>query len=223
MCIRDRDKAEAIVREISTITGLDAQDIPRLLSTVIRRLNAQKRIKPVLELVTADIKEQEQELEILDISESEKAVLRVLLDLQLNPASIDANIFPMLSLAEDLKIAIRSGLKGVHAMALQKLSAKNLGLSEQKAQSIREKTTQKVIVEKLSAIATRKLVTEVLASQSQSSVINDTSSQDVTQTSRRLQKLSLELLKKTNPSELLQFQEVLRQKLIEIEQVLKQN
>nr|WP_242045769.1 MULTISPECIES: ParB/RepB/Spo0J family partition protein [unclassified Calothrix] len=101
------DKAEAIVREISTITGLDAQDIPRLLSTVIRRLNAQKRIKPVLELVTADIKEQEQELEILDISESEKAVLRVLLDLQLNPASIDANIFPMLSLAEDLKIARR--------------------------------------------------------------------------------------------------------------------
>ncbi|BAZ02884.1 ParB-like partition protein (plasmid) [Tolypothrix tenuis PCC 7101] len=217
------DKAEAILREISTITELDVQDIPRLLSTVIRRLNSQKRIKPVFELVTADTKKQEQELDILDISESERAVLRVLLDLQLNPASIDANIFPMLSLAEDLKIAIRSGLKGVHAMALQKLSAKNLGLSEQKAKSIREKTTQKVISEKLSAIATRKLVTEVLASQSQSSVINDTNTQDVAQTSHRLQKLSLESLKKANPSELLQFKEVLCQKLAEIEQVLKQN
>ncbi|MBD2511888.1 ParB/RepB/Spo0J family partition protein [Nostoc muscorum FACHB-395] len=217
------DKAEAIARELSTITGLELQDIPRILSTVVRRLNSQKRITSLVDLITADAKKQEKELESLDLSDSERAILSLLLDLQLNPASIDANIFPMLSLAEDLKLAIRAGLKGVHAMALQKLSAKNLGLNEQKAQLIREKTTQKVVAEKLSVIATRKLVAEVITSHSQSEVTNTTREKVVLQVSRRLEQLSLETLKRANPTELIDLQEVLRKKLVEIEQVLKQN
>lgn len=217
------DKAEAIARELSTITGLELQDIPRILSTVVRRLNSQKRITSLVDLITADAKKQEKELESLNLSDSERAILSLLLDLQLNPASIDANIFPMLSLAEDLKLAIRAGLKGVHAMALQKLSAKNLGLTEQKAQLIREKTIQKVVAEKLSVIATRKLVAEVITSHSQSEVANTTRKKAVLQVSRRLEQLSLETLKQANPTELIDLQEVLRKKLVEIEQVLKQN
>ncbi|MEH1823695.1 MAG: ParB/RepB/Spo0J family partition protein [Nostoc sp.] len=217
------DKAEAIARELSTIIGLELQDIPRILSTVIRRLNSQKRITSLVDLITADAKKQEQELESLDLSDSERAILSLLLDLQLNPASIDANIFPMLSLAEDLKLAIRGGLKGVHALALQKLSAKNLGLSEQKAKSIREETTHKVIVEKLSVVTTRKLVAEVIASESKLAVTKNTKKKAVSQASNRLQQLSLELLKQANPAELTELQEVLRHKLIEIEKVLKQN
>lgn len=46
------DKAEAIARELSTITGLELQDIPRILSTVVRRLNSQKRITSLVDLVT---------------------------------------------------------------------------------------------------------------------------------------------------------------------------
>ncbi|MEH2428274.1 MAG: ParB/RepB/Spo0J family partition protein [Nostoc sp.] len=214
------DKAEAIARELSTITGLELQDIPRILSTVVRRLNSQKRITSLVDLITADAKKQEKELESLDLSDSERAILSLLLDLQLNPASIDANIFPMLSLAEDLKLAIRAGIKGVHAMALQKLSAKNLGLTEQKAQLIREKTTQKVVAKKLSVIATRKLVAEVITSHSQSEVTNTTRKKAVLQVSRRLEQLSLETLKQANPTELIDLQEVLRKKLVEIEQVL---
>lgn len=217
------DKAEAIARELSTITGLELQDIPRILSTVVRRLNSQKRITSLVDLITADAKKQEKELESLDLSDSERAILSLVLDLQLNPASIDANIFPMLSLAEDLKLAIRAGLKGVHAMALQKLSAKNLGLTEQKAKSIREETTYKVIVEKLSVVATRKLVAEVIASESEVAVTKNTKKKAVSQASSRLQKLSLELLKQANPAELIELQEVLRHKLVEIEKVLKQN
>lgn len=217
------DKAEAIARELSTTTGLEFQDIPRILSTVVRRLNGQKRIKSVVDLITADTKKQEKELQFLDLSESERAVLSLLLDLQLNPASIDANIFPMLSLAEDLKLAIRAGLKGVHAMALQKLSAKNLGLTEQEAKSIREETTHKVIVENLSVIATRKLVVEVIASQSELAATKNTKKKPVSQVSRRLQQLSLESLKQANSAELIELQEVLRHKLVEIEKVLKQN
>ncbi len=217
------DKAEAIIRELATSTGFDSQDITRILSTVVRRLNAQKRIKLVAELVTSEVTEQQQELDALDLSESERAVLSLLLDLQLNPASIDANIFPIISLAEDLKVAIRSGLKGVHAMALQKLSAKKLGLTEEEAQSIRVKITQKVIAEKLSIIATRKLVAEVIASQTKTPATINTDTKAVIQASRRLQQVSLESLKKTEPSQLVELQEVLRQKLAEIEQVLNAN
>ncbi|TFI52650.1 ParB/RepB/Spo0J family partition protein [Mastigocladus laminosus UU774] len=215
------DKAEAIVREIASNTELEPQDIPRVLSTVVRRLNAQKRMNFVVELMTADSQEQQQGLEDLGLSEEEKAVLALLLDLQLNPASIDANIFPMLSLASDLKTAIRSGLKGVHAMALQKLSPKNLGVSEEDAQSIRVDTTQEVMTKKLSASATRKLVSEVIENQSQSSTPTD-KIKPVAKEARRLQKLSLESLKKAEKTQLVELQEVLRQKLAEIEEVLKQ-
>ncbi len=216
------DKAEAIVRELAINTDLSQVDIPRVLSTVVRRLNAQKRMNSVVELMTADSTEQQQGLAALDLSEKEQAVLGLLLDLQLNPASIDANVFPMLSLAEDLKVAIRNGLKGVHAMALQKLSAKNLGVTESSAQSIRVKTTQKVMTETLSASATRKLVGEVIASHLQPSSTSTTKTKPVSQEVRRLQKLSLESLKKAERNQLMEFQEVLRQKLAEIEEVLKQ-
>ncbi|KAB8313916.1 ParB/RepB/Spo0J family partition protein [Tolypothrix campylonemoides VB511288] len=216
------DKAEAIVRELAINTDLSQVDIPRVLSTVVRRLNAQKRMNSVVELMTVTADEQQQGLAALDLSEKEQAVLGLLLDLQLNPASIDANVFPMLSLAEDLKVAIRSGLKGVHAMALQKLSAKNLGVTESSAQSIRVKTTQKVMTETLSASATRKLVAEVIASHLQPSSTSTTKTKPVSQEARRLQKLSLESLKKAERTQLMEFQEVLRQKLAEIEEVLKQ-
>jgi ParB family chromosome partitioning protein len=216
------DKAEAIVRELAINTDLSQVDIPRVLSTVVRRLNAQKRMNSVVELMTVTADEQQQGLAALDLSEKEQAVLGLLLDLQLNPASIDANVFPMLSLAEDLKVAIRNGLKGVHAMALQKLSAKNLGVTESSAQSIRVKTTQKVMTETLSASATRKLVGEVIASHEKPSSTSTTKTKPVSAEARRLQKLSLESLKKAERTQLMEFQEVLRQKLAEIEEVLKQ-
>ena len=217
------DKAEAIQQELATNTDLNHQDIPRILSTVVRRLNAQKRMNSVIDLMTGTAEEQQLGLADMDLDEREQAVLALLLDLQLNPASIDANIFPMLSLAEDIKTAIRSkGLKGVHAMALQKLSAKNLGLTEEEAESIRLNTTQKVTAEKLSASATRKLVASVIASQVQPSSTSETKIKPVSQEARRLQKLSLESLKKTERTQLIEFQEVLRQKLAEIEEVLKQ-
>jgi ParB family transcriptional regulator, chromosome partitioning protein len=216
------DKAEAIVRELGNNTDLEQVDIPRILSTVVRRLNAQKKMNSVVELMTAENAEQQSGLVALGLSDSEHAVLGLLLDLQLNPASIDANVFPMLSLASDLKVAIRSGLKGVHAIALQKLSPKNLRVTESEARFLRVTTTQKVMTEKLSALCTRKLVGEVVATHAQSSSTSEAKIKPVSQSCRRLQKLSLESLKKAERTQLIEFQEVLRQKLTEIEEVLKQ-
>ncbi|MFM7558853.1 MAG: chromosome partitioning protein ParB, partial [Cylindrospermopsis raciborskii] len=217
------DKAEAIVRELATNTGLETQDIPRILSTVVRRLNAQNRMNSVVELLTVTPEEQQQGLATLDLDEGEVAVLTILLDLQLNPASIEANTFPMLSLAEDLKAAIRSsGLKGVHAIALQKLSAKNLGLPESEAEEIRINITQKVLAEKLSVQKTRHLVTEAIASQSTDAEKIEKQVKPVATATRSLYKVSGEALKKVEVSQLIEFQEALRKKLAEIEEVIQE-
>lgn len=217
------DKAEALVRELTTNTGLESQDIPRILSTTVRRLNAQKRMNQVAELMTATPEEQQQGLASMGLDDREQAVLGLLLDLQLNPASIDANIFPMLSLAPDLKAAIReSGLFGVHAMILQKLSAKNLGKTESEAQSIRVNTTQRVIAEKLSASVARKLVNEVIALHVKPEPIPQKKVKLLSIAAASLQQLSGEILTQSEPSQLLEFQEVLRQKIAEIEVALKQ-
>ncbi|MEH2163014.1 MAG: chromosome partitioning protein ParB, partial [Nostoc sp.] len=77
--------------------------------------------------------------------------------------------------------------------------------------------------EKLSVVATRKLVAEVIASESELAVTKNTKKKAVSQASSRLQQLSLELLKQANPAELIELQEVLRHKLVEMEKVLKQN
>jgi ParB family transcriptional regulator, chromosome partitioning protein len=87
------DKAEAILRELTAASDLEPENIPRILSTVVRRLNVQKRMNLVSELVRATPEKQQQGLEVLDLDEREQTVLGGLLDLQLNPASIDA-IFP---------------------------------------------------------------------------------------------------------------------------------
>lgn len=217
------DKAEAIVRELSDNTGLSPEDIPRTLSTAVRRLNTQKRMNAVAELVTATTDEQKEGLAALGLSDSEQAILELLLDLQLNPASVDANIFPMLSLAEDLKDAMRSkGLKGIHALALQKLSAKNLKISEKQAKAIRAKTTEKVLAEKLSVAQTRKLVAEVAQKQTKSEKSSTTGNKQISAAVRPLQKLSPENLKDAEVAQLVELQETLQQKLAEIEEILQQ-
>lgn len=214
------DKAEAIIREISFHTQIDTSDIPRILSTVVRRLNSQKRINLLAELITADSQRQQLELTSLQLSDYEQDVLSILFDLQLNPASVDANIFPMLSLPHDLKDSIRKGLKAMHAIALQKLSAKNLKVAPEQASIIRLETTQKVLEENLSVIATRKLVSHVITSHQNTQAKNNTANQSVSLETQRLQKITFDSLKKAERKQLLELQDTLRQKLTEIEQIL---
>ncbi len=216
------DKAEAIVRELSSQTGLNASEIPRIVSTAVRRLNKHKQMNQVVDLLSANTQEQSSSLAVLNLDEDEKLLLSLLLNLQLNPASVDANIFTMLSLAPDLKEAIRNlGLKGVHALALNKLSAKNLKISERKAKSVRVEKTKQVIEKKLSAAETRKLVNEVLEKYAGSESKSNRELSSIVRAKVNLQHLSEEVLASADASQLKALEEVLRQKLAAIETVLK--
>jgi ParB family chromosome partitioning protein len=216
------DKAEAIVRELSFQTGLNASEVPRIVSTAVRRLNKHKQMNQVVDLLTANTQEQSSGLAVLNLDDNEKLLLSLLLNLQLNPASVDANIFTMLSLAPDLKEAIRNlGLKGVHALALNKLSAKNLKISERKAKSVRVEKTKQVTLKKLSAAETRKLVNEVLAKYEGSESKSSRELRSIVRAKVNLQHLSEEVLASADASQLKALEEVLRQKLAAIETVLK--
>jgi ParB family chromosome partitioning protein len=195
------DKAEAIIKEISLNVGLKADDIPRVLSTVIRRLN--------------------KELDPNYINETEHNVLRILLELQLNPASVDANLIPMLGLADDLKDAIRNlGLKGVHAIALQKLSAKNLNLSQTKAKRLREDLTKKVVQENLSVLQTRKLVNEAIAKYSPSPESAIDANKQLGKIKQSVDLISSDLLRSADPTSLRDVYDLLKQKMTEIESLI---
>jgi ParB family chromosome partitioning protein len=217
------DKAEAIVLEIANTMKLKSEEIVRILSAVIRRLTKQGKLTELSGVVTASQASQEALIGTLNLRESEQTIILELLALQLNPASIDANIFPMLTLLSDLKTAIREqGLKGSQAMVLQQLSAKNLEVKPKKADTLRQQATTKVIQEKLSVTQTRALVREILRTHKTSSREAGSPTQSVSTVTKGFEKLSLELLAALETSQLEDLQQLLEKKLEDIGAVLKQ-
>ena len=216
------DKAEAIALEISNATGLDSQEITQSLSRVVRRFKQQKRMNKIVDLISCSPEKQKDGLVSLGLSGSELAVLTILLDLQLNPSSIEANIFPMLSLKNDLKTAIREhGIAGNQAIALQTLNPKNLGISDRRARTVRIDATKKVVSEGLSVLATRKLVSEIRTKYNQ--VERDKKEvKQIALIAKNLSQLSTQMLKEASSEQLTELQQALQQKLEEIEFILKQ-
>ena len=212
------DKAEAIVKEIATTTGINTEEIATALSTVLRRLERASQANQLTVLVTASSEEQVQGLKRLGVNEAEEKLLAALLDLALNPASVKANLMPMLSLPKDLKTAIRErGLKGAHALALTVLSAKTLKTSERIATKERIEATNQVLEEDLTVAKTRELVAQIKAKY----LKPDTSdSKEVTAFARRVEKLSKAVMASSNPEQLTELRELLQQKLSEINEIL---
>lgn len=207
------DLAEVLVKEISILADINEESIPKTLNTVIKRLTRQGKLKWLSELTLLPQIEQENGLSSLEIRGDENKILKVLLGLHLNPASINNNIFPSLKLFEDLKKAIRTdGLGGHHARVLQRLSTETLGDSSSK---IRHKLTRVVINEKLSVAQTRQLITDEI-----SKIQNNN-----TGVHKSIQKAINSVEKVTitdvNPKDLKAFETVLKQKLKEVKEALK--
>lgn len=128
------------------------------------RLERNHRNLELADMRLASKEVQKQWLETVEFKNpEEQKIFDVILALQLNPTSIDTNIFPLLKLSKDLKIGIReAGLEGSKARELNKLSAIQLNINEVQASKVRIKLTEKVIKEKLSLSQTKALVKETL-------------------------------------------------------------
>ncbi|MBG1267786.1 ParB/RepB/Spo0J family partition protein [Nostoc sp. WHI] len=212
------DKAEALLKEISEQTGIDTAEAPRILSTAVRRLDYQKRMKQVGELIAASEDKQNQVLDELDLTDLEKSVFKVLLGIGLNPGSVTANDFRMLSLFPDLQIAIReSNLKAAHAMVLQRLSAKKLGMDEKKTSKFRIEATQKVVEQSLTLAETQELVNQIIAKYVSKPATN-TDDKRLANIMRGFKKINLNKIERSN---LENFRQSLQQKLQEIEAALQ--
>jgi ParB family chromosome partitioning protein len=162
------DLAEALIQEIALTYEIEEDAIPKQLDAAIARLTRRKAIDRLSILTALDKEEQEASLTRLieeeTLKEEERGAIEFLLSMQLNPASVKANIFPALKLFDDLKEAIRErGLGGHQAKILQQLSPKNLGGTARQALKMRQQVTKVVIEKKLSVADTRAKVKEVLS------------------------------------------------------------
>lgn len=153
------DKAEALLKEITSQTEIGADDVTRTLSTVIKRLERQKKTGKLSLLTGASDEEMKDALTSLEVNDQERKILLVLLGLGLNPASVLSNDFRVLSLFSDLKEAIQnSNLKSAHALVLQRLSPNKLKKTDAAAAKIRGKATEDVLTKDLSVSETKELV-----------------------------------------------------------------
>jgi ParB family transcriptional regulator, chromosome partitioning protein len=213
------DKAEAIVKEVAAASGLEAEIIPVLLSTVLRRLERQEQVQHLNGLIGATRSEQQKTISQLGIHPNEEKILLSILELALYPPSVKANLMPMLSLPSDLKVAIRErGLKGAHATALAGLSEKNLAIPERQARKERLEATEQVLDEKLTVTQTRELVRKIKAKFVEPEA---SPSKTLKSASQRIQKLTPSALQSANREDLEKLQRVLQLKLAEIEALLQ--
>lgn len=209
------DKAEAIVNEIIKNTGLKHEEIYTILATVIKRIERDGKTKELTRLIAVSLEEQKAILEEFSVIGREQSILLILLGLGLNPASVKANLMPMLFLPKDLKDAICSrGLRGAHALALSVLSASGLGIEEKVAKKERVKATSLVLKNNLTVTETRKLIKQIKAKYISQ---NKTKSKEVKTAIAKINALNETALSSASNEQLLELKELLTTKLTEIE------
>jgi ParB family chromosome partitioning protein len=140
--------------------------IPSLLNAIIQRLRRSKGIAELEEIAIADRDTQQEWIEKVCISDTERWILEVILSKQLNPVSINSNVFTLLNLPDDLQSVIRTdGLEGSKVLELKKISGKNLNVDEEAATELRTKLTNEVVQQGLSLDKIRSRVKEILRTQ----------------------------------------------------------
>jgi ParB family transcriptional regulator, chromosome partitioning protein len=216
------DLAESLIQQIIyDYPELSEQkdSIPRLLNATMSRLERNRKNLELSDIRLASPETQRQWLETVDFkSTEEQKIFDVILALQLNPTSIDTNIFPLLKLSKDLKTAIREeGLESSKAKELNKLSATQLKMNETQARKARIQLTEKVIQEKLSLSQTKALVKEILKKQKSSENTTNQNSK-IIKTVKTIGALELEGLAY---NQLKEIRQALEGKLKEIDQKMK--
>lgn len=212
------DKAEAVFKEVMKSVNLSMDEVSTMLGTVIKRIERDGNSKELAKLMAVSVDEQQQGLELLEITGKEQSLLLVLLELGLNPSSVKANLMPMLYLPQDLKQAIRQhGLKGAHALALATLSAKALDISENQVASERIAATDEVLKKNLTVTETRELVRKIKIKYFKS---NELTLKEVKIIFQKVNGISGDLLKRASSKELQEMRSLFQQKLQEIDEVI---
>lgn len=140
--------------------------IPSLLNAIIQRLRRSGETTELEIIAISDQSVQQEWIEKVCICETERWILEVILSKQLNPISVNSNVFTLLNLPEDLQSVIRTkGLEGSKVLELKKISGKNLNVDEETATELRSKLTYEVVEQGLSLNKIRSKVKATLQAQ----------------------------------------------------------
>jgi ParB family transcriptional regulator, chromosome partitioning protein len=196
---------------------LPQKEVPEQLNALVNKLKAAGRAHEFSDIRAADKQTQVTWIESIDWRTHEQdAILRVLLKFKLNPASVNANIFPSLSYPSDLRNAIRSvGLEDGKVRELAKLTSARLGVDEQKAEQIRIEAMQQVIDQNLSVRDTRSLVNQAIKQHGSQQPINGTN--PTIKLSRSLEKFPVD---EADQESLLVLHKTLKAMLSKVEKTL---
>ncbi|MGB8701302.1 MAG: ParB/RepB/Spo0J family partition protein [Thermosynechococcaceae cyanobacterium] len=213
------DLAECLITQIIyRYPELDKEHerIPTILNTCLQRLKRNNQLSELTAIISSPRDEQHKWLESIDLKDVESGILQTLLSYQLNPSSINTNVFSMLAIANDLKVIIReSGLDASKIRELNKLTAEKLNLEEAEAEEIRVKAAREVVIDNLSLSETRQLVNNLFLKLHANKLIVRTSSQRII---KNLQTISVEDLL---PEEIKALKTALKTKLAEIDRFSK--
>lgn len=219
--LHDLDLAKALIRLFGyRDSSLKEQEdkIPKILNTALRRLQREQKHLELGEIRIADIETQQQWIETISFKEAEeKIIFATLLELQLNPISINNNIFPLLKLADDLKTAVRvEGLESSKARELNKLSSEQLNMNEAQALAIRTQATEIVRQKSLSLNQTRSLIQDLIRQYTPET----TNLTQIQRTNKVVQNIKSVAISDLAPSRLKEVRQILKEKLGEIETLL---
>lgn len=127
------------------------EEIPSLLNAAVQRLRRSREVIDWESLTIADRLAQQEWVEKVCISETERWILNTILSKQLNPVSVNSNVFTLLNLPEDLQAVIRTqGLEGSKVLELKRISGKTLDIDEETATALRQQLTEEVVQQGLS-------------------------------------------------------------------------
>jgi len=155
------DKAESLVAIVcDEIPDLEPEEVSKIVNRVLTRLRRRKQ-KLGDRLHLQQQEQQKAALVQMELDPVEIQGFLILLGLQEHPATLNRNVFPTLSLTSDLKAAVREEALGcAQALALNRLSAKNFGISEAKAQKLRKEGIELILEHNLSEIRVKQWVAE---------------------------------------------------------------
>lgn len=155
------DVAEALIKELKAVTGLETKEITIALNTALVRLRRYDQHSIVVDSVAQPLEVQRRQLDGLKLSRTEKQIIGTLVALRLNPYTVNSSTFKVLEFPEDLKRAIRDGLPVTHAFEIARLHGHPL-IGEEEALPLRAQCIAQIMSQRLSVTATKKLVTTLL-------------------------------------------------------------
>ncbi len=192
------------------------EEIPSFLNASIQRLKRAGKVHEFDKLTSATAESQQQWLASADLREDERKVLRVILGKQLNPASVNANIIPLLKLPEDIQDAMCKGLEASKAKEVAKLTAQRLQVDERQVITLRQTIAQEALDQQWSLATLQKRIQKEI----QNSVPTPVAP-IVERTIQRVKALKIEAEDGVDLADLKQIEKALQEKIAEVRKLIR--